>query len=273
MGMQAREAFRGRFSVHFGKRGTDGDAHTPAHEFLDLLFDDGFHSGNFAFARFLVLLHDVGKLVYVVKKYDGEISDGGRDVAGHPQIDEQERTIPAPQHRAFRHFPREHRFFTQDRCNNEVGPLDRFGQLFPGRYFAIITARQFPGVILRTVNDAQMLEAAVAEMTDHLFACGARSNDQRPMSVEAAEYLLREFYTGERYRHGQRANPRFRSNTFADFEGALKQAIENLPARAPFKGIAVGGTHLAQNFRFSEQQGIKARAHTIEVTDHILIAI
>src|SRR6266853_2755564 len=110
-------------------------------------------------------------------------------------------------------------------------------------------------------------------MADNLFTRGACSNDQPPMSIEAAKNLLREFYPRERYGHGQSANRRFRSDAFAEFEGALKQAIENLPTGAPFEGISVSHTHLAQNFRFSEQQGIKASTHAEQVPDHILVSI
>src|SRR5260370_17093957 len=105
--------------------------------------------------------------------------------------------------------------------------------------------------MLRAVNDTQVLQATVAKMADNLFARSACANDQPPMSIKAAENLLREFHPRERYGHGQSANRRFRSHAFAEFEGALKQAIENLSAGAPFEAISVSHTHLPQNFPFA----------------------
>src|SRR4029077_1778630 len=85
------------------------DAGLPGEKFADVLFDDRFRAGDFAFARLAILLHDVGEVVHVVDVDVVELGGGGFDVARKSKIHDEERAIAAGGHGGFLDVATPHR--------------------------------------------------------------------------------------------------------------------------------------------------------------------
>ena len=61
----------------------------PVHELIDLLINYCFSLGNFGFARFFILLDDLGQVVNVIQVDVIEFRNTGGHIPRHAEIDQQ----------------------------------------------------------------------------------------------------------------------------------------------------------------------------------------
>ena len=232
-----------------------------------MLFDDGFGAGDFAFAGLAVLLHDVGEVVHVVDVDVVEVGGGGFDVAGHAEVHEKQRAIAAGGHGGFEDVALEDGFFGAHRGDDDVG-FEQRG--VPGAPLDDPTAKLLGesfGAFAGTIHDEKMSDAAVAKGGDDLFADGAGAEDESGALGELAEDALGELYAGGGDGHGAGAEFRFGADALADFERALKQAIEDRAGGALFVGEAIGFADLAEDFGFAEQHGVESAGDAEEMAN------
>src|SRR3977135_757522 len=255
--MQELLAFGGQLRAKVSEDGAGRNSGLPVHEFLDLLFDDGFYPGNFRLARFLVLLHDFGQVVDVIQIRVVEIADAGRDVARDAEINHQQSAIAAAPHGALDRRARQNRLRARHGSYEQVRPFKRTGQVLPRDDFPAKSRGQIHGVLHRAIQDAQLFDSAVAQMPHNLLAGRPRPDNQRAMIIQLAKDALGQFYARERYRNRPRADLRLVANALAHLQSALEHAVENWAGCAVVASNPVGLANLPEDFGFPQQHGIE----------------
>src|SRR5947209_14155536 len=91
--------------------------------------------------------------------------------------------------------------------------------------------------------------------------------------MDFPENSFRKLYTCGRYGHGPGAKIGFRTNTFADFERALKKPVEYRAGSMMVVRGAIRFAHLTQNFGLAEHHGVQPGRNAKQVTDGGLIVM
>ena len=99
------------------------------------------------------------------------------------------------------------------------------------------------------------------KMLDDLFGDRARADDQRRVPFQIAENALGKLHASQRDRHGTRADFGLGAHALADFEGALKGAIQHRTGEPVFERLTVSGAQLAQDFRLAQHHRIEPGRH------------
>ena len=159
------------------------------------------------------------------------------------------------------------------RSDDQVRPIERLPKLVPGDHFPAETRRQIDGVLRRAVQNAQLLDPAIAQMPHHLLAGRARSDDQRAVIVQLAENAFGKFHAGKRHGNRTRAEFRFVAHALAHLEGRLKHAIEHRPGLAAVQRNLVGVANLSQNLRFAQQHRIQAGRYAEEMAHGVAVTM
>ena len=131
------------------------------------------------------------------------------------------------------------------------------------------SAGKLGGGLVGAVDYLQAADVAIAQMLDDLLGDGARSDDERSVSLEIAIHALGEFHSGERNGHGPRADFGLRAHALAYFERSLKGAVENWASESAVERLAVGDLELAENFGFAEKHGIEAGGDAEEMANGV----
>jgi len=113
----------------------------------------------------------------------------------------------------------------------------------------------------------KMSDAAVAERGNDLLADRAGAEDQGAAVGELAEDALGEFDACGGDRHRARTQFRFGANTFAGFERALEETVENGAGGAVLMGKTIGFADLAKDFGFTEEEGVEPGGHAEEMAN------
>jgi len=239
----------------------------PGKKFANVLFDDEFGAGDFAFAGVAILLDDFGEVVDVVDVEVVKIGGGGIDVAGQAEIHEEEGAIGARGHGGFESLAREDGLFGSDGRDYDVWSGESGIPVAPVDDTAAELGGEGLRFVARAIHDVEVGDAAVAEGGKNLLADGAGAENQGAAVGEFAEDALGEFYAGGGDGHWAGAEFSFRADTLAGFEGTLEEAIENGAGSAVFVRDAIGFADLAEDFGFAEEERVEAGGNAEEMAD------
>src|SRR5712672_442129 len=177
------------------------DAGLPGEEFADVLFDDKFGAGDFAFAGAAILSHDFSEVVDVVDVEVVEICGVGIYVAGDSQIHYEERAIGTRGHGGFQDGARQYGLFGSYGRDYDVWNGESGFPVAPFNYTGAELRGESLHAIVGAIHYVQVGDAAIAKSGDDLFADGSCAEDQGAAVGEFAKDALGEFYAGRGDRH------------------------------------------------------------------------
>ena len=198
---------------------------------LDLLLDDPLGLARLRLADPAVARDHRLEVVDVVQRHAADLRARGVDVARHREVDQQHRPPLARVHHLRELACLEQQVRRGGRRDDDVGPLERLGQLVEGDAGAAVAAREADRAVAPAVGDEHGPHAAVGERARGQLARLAGPDDHHLAAVERAELL-----PGERDRdRGQAqlalADRRLGADALAGRERGLEQLVGERPGR------------------------------------------
>ena len=204
------------------------------------------------FACLHALIDDFGQIVNGVKKYIIELPDLRFDISRYSNIYHGHRAMFTAFYCLFDSAFAENRQLRGSGRNRNV----RFGKyrrdLAKRCRFCLISVGQLFGALQCSVGDQNIANARGLQMLQCQFNRFTRTNHQRGVIVQFAEYLFCQRYRGKRDRNRAGTYCCVCPDLFRYIECRLKQQRQVLANGAGFPGFPIGLLDLAENLRLSE---------------------
>src|SRR5208337_4222288 len=249
------------------------DAGLPGDELGHVLFHQDFGLGNFILSCTAILLNDFAEVFHAVEVAVIEFADGRIDVAGHPQVHQEEGAVAARGHGALDQRFGKESFLHADGGNDDVGQLQCGVPVAPIEHFPFVLLGKLLGFITGAIGEVKPADVAVAKLGNDLFADGAGAKYERGAIVELAKNALGELHARGGDAHGARAKLGFRAYALANFEGGLKQAVQDGAGDVRGVGAQIGFANLAENLGFAQEHGFQAGRNAEQMADGVVIVV
>ena len=238
-----------------------------------LQLDDGFGLfGGLAPAAAVVLDHPL----QVVDRVEEHVAQSGhvvRDVAGHRQVQQQHRPVPAGAQRLLDLGAMQDGRARGGGGNDHVGFRQVPVQLCQRQRDAAMAAGQVLRVRQGAVGDEHALRLGLGQVARGQFDGFAGADQQHGGFVQAGEVVLRQPHCDGRHRYRIGADAGVGAGALGGGEGLLEQPVQ-LSAQRP--GLARGGPclfDLAQNLRLAQHQRIQPAGDPEQVAHGVGVAV
>lgn len=245
----------------FAQRDDGGDDFAlleAARKQFDFGFDEAFGLGGFALAGLEVVAQDLLHVVDVVEEGVFDLVDGGFDVAGDGQVDEEEGATTAGAHGAG------HGVVVEDVAGGVCGGDDdidihqKILEAFEGAGLAAELCGERFGFGGGAVDDEEVGDALAVEVAGSQGAHFASADEEGAFSGEFAEDLAGQFDGQIGHADGVFADASFGADALGDTKGFVHDAVEEAANGLGVNGGLVGLFHLASDLGFANDHRVKA---------------
>ena len=198
---------------------------------------------------------------------------GRVDVAGHGQVDEDQRAKPSPACDLGQLNVLDEEASGRGAGHHDVDTLQVAGHLIQWDGRGTEVSRNLGATREGTVGDGQFGQAVVQQRPGYHPAVLSRSDEQGRPAFQAAQHLAREFDAGPPDAHRLAGDPGLATHALCHQQSPVHHAVQHRPCRVALLGDAVGLTHLADDLRLAQDHRVQAAGHAKQVPDRSISAV
>ena len=157
--------------------------------------------------------------------------DARVDVAGHRDVDDEQRATVTAAHDLFHVGALEQRAGRAGGREQHVAGHERVEHVVERDRATADTGRELAAPGAAAVRDDDLLDAGTGERERHPFADVAGAEEQHPATFERSESLARDLDRGRRHRHRVAADARLGPRPLADLDRVAERAGQELADR------------------------------------------
>ena len=227
--------------------------------------EEGAAFGELGFAGGAVFVGDLREVVEVVEEDVLKMGDGGVDVAGKGEVDEEKRTRGAFAHRGFHGVARDNGAWRGRGADDDVEFAEAGFALFERHGAGAESGGELHGAFETAAGDGETAGFAAAESLGGFLADVAGAEQEDARGGEFAEDGLGEIDGNVGNAHVAFGDGGVRANVFRGLESFLEDAVEDGAGVAAGLGEGVGVFDLAEDFGFADHLGVDAGGDLEEV--------
>jgi hypothetical protein len=191
----------------------------------------------------------------------------GVDVAGHGDVDEEDRAVFPQAQGLLHHLAVDEVAAGGGRGDDDVGFDEQAGQLVEFAGVAAEGVGDFLGAFEGAVGDEQFAHAGLAEMAGGELSHLAGADEDGGVVVEVGEDLAGEVDGDGADRDDAAADAGLGADALGDGKGAFDGAVERGAGEAGGAALVEGGLELAEDLGFADDEAVEAGGDAEEVGD------
>ncbi len=180
------------------------------------------------------------------------------DVAGHGEVNEQQRAVAAQLHQRFQRGAVENVMRRRGAADDDVHPLKFARPIFKGHRPPAQFIGQRHGLVMRAIRHQDAAGAAREQRAGGLLAGVSRADDHYVAVAQPAEDLLGQFHRHRADRDAAALDVGCGADVLGDVERALEGLVQPPASMAGLEGEVVGLLKLAEDFRLPEHHRVQA---------------
>jgi N-methylhydantoinase A len=242
-------------------------------EVVDLVLDNGLHLRNFAEPRRHRVVEPGAKVVDVEEPDARDLAGLTRDVCRDSEIDEDEGTLCALLHRRTNDIGADHGRLGGRRGDRHVGSRERSFELAQIMHLCAESPGDLRRALPRPVRQGDPRDPATLGGLERLQPDSTRTDDQNLLVTKLAQRTFCE-RQGHRARScGVRADRGLGASAATCRDRGAEEQCEPRADRSLCDARFEGATHLAEDLRLAEHEGVETGGHTAQVTRDVLAGV